>query len=59
MLMLGNAVEMDRALQLLGSLPAETLVYPGHEYTRTNLRFAQTIEPDNEALQVSYFSIEV
>jgi hydroxyacylglutathione hydrolase len=45
---------MDRALARLACLPPETLIYPGHEYTRKNLRFALTIEPKNTVLQV-YF----
>jgi hydroxyacylglutathione hydrolase len=31
----------------LGSLPAETRVYCGHEYTESNLQFASEIFPDN------------
>jgi len=32
------------------ALPDETLVYCGHEYTMSNIRFAKTVEPDNVAL---------
>jgi hydroxyacylglutathione hydrolase len=32
----------------LGKLPGETRVYCGHEYTVNNLRFAETVEPENE-----------
>lgn len=31
----------------LGSLPDETQVYCGHEYTEQNLKFAQHVERDN------------
>jgi hydroxyacylglutathione hydrolase len=31
-------------------LPPDTLVYSGHEYTISNLKFAQSIEPDNPRL---------
>ncbi len=31
----------------LGSLPPETLVYCGHEYTLSNYKFALSCEPDN------------
>jgi hydroxyacylglutathione hydrolase len=31
----------------LGSLPDDTHLYFGHEYTENNLRFAASIEPDN------------
>ena len=33
----------------LAKLPAETLVYPGHDYIENNLRFTLAREPDNEA----------
>lgn len=35
----------------LNNLPAETLLYPAHEYTASNLRFGLSIEPDNKAMQ--------
>lgn len=38
----GDAQQMHRALiKTIGSLPAETLVYCGHEYTVTNLKYAE------------------
>ena len=43
----GTPVEMHRALQKLGSLPAETLVYCAHEYTEGNLRWAAQQVPDD------------
>ena len=37
----GTAEEMDTALnQVLGSLPADTKVYDGHNYSQGNVRFA-------------------
>jgi len=42
---------MYASLQKLTALPDETLIYPGHDYTEENVRFALTVEPDNEALQ--------
>jgi hydroxyacylglutathione hydrolase len=39
------------SLVKLASLPGETEVYCGHEYTEANGRFAITIEPDNPILQ--------
>ncbi|CAG8489681.1 7809_t:CDS:1 [Acaulospora colombiana] len=36
---------------VLGSLPDDTKVYCGHEYTASNLKFAASVEPENEALQ--------
>jgi hydroxyacylglutathione hydrolase len=43
----GTPVDMHRALQKLGSLPAETLVYCAHEYTEGNLRWAAQQVPDD------------
>lgn len=37
---------MDNALSYLGTLPDETIVYNGHEYTSSNLAFGKHIEPD-------------
>ncbi|MGZ3291331.1 MAG: hydroxyacylglutathione hydrolase C-terminal domain-containing protein, partial [Xanthobacteraceae bacterium] len=31
-------------------LPDDTRIYCGHEYTKANIRFAKTIEPNNAAL---------
>jgi hydroxyacylglutathione hydrolase len=48
----GDAQMMYTALcEKLAALPDDTKVYCGHEYTEGNLRFAVTIEPDNEAMQ--------
>ncbi|KAL1606151.1 Cytoplasmic glyoxalase II [Paraconiothyrium brasiliense] len=47
----GNATEMHKALnEVLSSLPDDTKVYPGHEYTKGNVRFAKKVL-DNEAIQ--------
>lgn len=47
----GDAPTMWTSLSKLATLPADTEVYCGHEYTGANCRFALTIEPDNTALQ--------
>ncbi|KAH2547130.1 hypothetical protein KXW12_005895 [Aspergillus fumigatus] len=40
----GNAQEMHKALnETLASLPDDTRVYPGHEYTRSNVKFCLTV----------------
>ncbi|KAM3454926.1 hypothetical protein MY3296_002708 [Beauveria thailandica] len=40
----GNAAEMDEALnQRLAALPDDTIVYPGHEYTKANVQFAISV----------------
>ena len=47
----GSAEEMDKALRYLGTLPDDTIVLNGHEYTAGNLGFAKSVDPDNMALQ--------
>ncbi len=47
----GTAAQMWHSLDKLRSLPPETRVYCGHEYTQSNCRFALAIEPENAALQ--------
>jgi hydroxyacylglutathione hydrolase len=46
----GTPEMMWDSLKKLRGLPGATRVYCGHEYTQANIRFAQTIEPDNMAL---------
>lgn len=43
----GTAEQMHASLQRLAALPADTAVYCTHEYTLSNLRFAQAVEPGN------------
>lgn len=46
----GDGKTMFESLQKLAALPDQTRIYPGHDYTEENLRFALTFEPDNKAL---------
>jgi hydroxyacylglutathione hydrolase len=46
----GTPGMMWKSLLKLRDLPDDTQVYCGHEYTAANIKFAQTIEPDNPAL---------
>jgi len=46
----GNAEMMWQSLIKLRGLPDDTRFYCGHEYTKANIRFAKTIEPNNKAL---------
>lgn len=47
----GTAEQMYTALvKILGSLPDDTLVYCGHEYTANNLLYAEHVEPANTAV---------
>ena len=48
----GTPAQMLASLDKLAALPGETRVYCGHEYTTSNLRFAQAVEPGNERLEV-------
>lgn len=43
----GTAEQMAGSLAKLAQLPAETLVYCGHEYTVSNLKFELAVEPEN------------
>jgi hydroxyacylglutathione hydrolase len=47
----GTPEGMVVSLAKLSALPQETRVYCGHEYTVNNLRFAQSVEPENDAIQ--------
>ena len=46
----GSPAQMHAALGRIADLPAETALYCAHEYTRSGLRFAATVEPDNPDL---------
>ncbi|KAG8786658.1 Cytoplasmic glyoxalase II [Ceratobasidium sp. 428] len=46
----GTAAEMHKALSYLGSLPGETVVYNGHEYTKASLAFGAHVDPSNPAM---------
>lgn len=46
----GPAEKMHQSLQRLCALPSDTLVFPAHEYTQDNLRFACHIAPNDEAI---------
>ncbi len=50
----GRAQTMVDSLAKLAALPDSTQVYCGHEYTEKNLRFALTLEPNNQALKSKY-----
>jgi hydroxyacylglutathione hydrolase len=48
----GTPEMMWQSLLKLRGLPDDTRFYCGHEYTDANIRFAKTIEPNNNALTV-------
>jgi len=48
----GTPAQMAASLAKLAALPDDTLVYCAHEYTLSNLRFAEALEPGNRALRL-------
>ena len=46
----GTPAQMLASLDAMAALPDDTWVCCTHEYTLSNLRFAQAVEPDNAAL---------
>ena len=47
----GTPEQMYTSLQKFAQLPDMTLVHAAHEYTLSNIRFAQAVEPGNQDLQ--------
>ena len=47
----GTAEEMYSSLRKIKTLPPETDIYCGHEYTKANGAFAMSVEPDNPDIQ--------
>ncbi|MDJ0613652.1 MAG: hydroxyacylglutathione hydrolase [Rhizobiaceae bacterium] len=54
----GDPAMMWSSMQKLMALPAETIVYCGHEYTQTNARFALSVDPDNAKLVIRAAQID-
>jgi len=55
----GDADMMWATLEKFIAMPAETLVYSGHEYTASNAKFALTIEPNNSDLKARAKEIDL
>ncbi len=53
----GTPAQMDQSLRTIVSLPADTQIYPGHEYTEANLRFAKTVEPKNLRIEAAFLRV--
>jgi hydroxyacylglutathione hydrolase len=47
----GSAAQMHASLSRLAALPPDTQIYPAHEYTLSNLAFAQAVEPFNDDIK--------
>lgn len=46
-----TAQQMFDSIKRLTALPDDTLLFPGHDYTVDNMRFALTVEPNNMAIR--------
>jgi hydroxyacylglutathione hydrolase len=54
----GTPQQMYRSLERLAGLPEHTRLYPAHEYTLSNARFAAHAEPDNPAIAARLADVE-
>src|SRR5690348_8249802 len=54
----GTPQQMYRSLQRLAGLPASARLYPAHEYTLSNARFAVHADPHNAALEQRLREVE-
>tara|TARA_B100001063_G_C16628020_1_gene484265 strand:- start:111 stop:872 length:762 start_codon:yes stop_codon:yes gene_type:complete len=55
----GTNEQMLKSINKLKSLPKETKVYCGHEYTEKNLKFCIKYEPNNEYLRIKKDWVDV
>lgn len=54
----GSAADMFASLEKLKTLPPQTHLYCGHEYTKANAAFALSVDPDNDALKARADQVE-
>ena len=54
----GTFEQMHASILKLKSLPANTKIYAGHEYTQSNLKFALEVEPLNQKLISRYNDVQ-
>lgn len=54
----GTLEELFHSLNQLKNLPSATQVFCAHEYTHTNLRFAQLVEPQNQEVRRALKQLE-
>jgi hydroxyacylglutathione hydrolase len=52
----GTYKEMYYSLEKIKNLPLKTKIYASHEYTKRNIEFALTLEPNNKKLQEKYYN---
>ena len=48
----GTPDDMWKSLKKLKGLPEDIMIYSGHEYTKSNIEFALSVDPQNEKLTV-------
>ncbi len=46
-----DAKHLYKSFERIAQLPDDMMIYSGHEYTLSNLKFALSLEPNNRALQ--------
>lgn len=54
----GSYAQMYHSLQKLASLPQNTKIYCTHEYTLNNVKFALTLEPENQDLKMYWDALK-
>jgi hydroxyacylglutathione hydrolase len=54
----GTPAQMVSSISKLRQLPDETRVWCAHEYTLSNLKFALTVDPDNQDLKARYQKVQ-
>ena len=54
----GTYEQMHKSILKLKSLPSNTKIYSGHEYTQSNLKFAMEVEPLNQKLISRYNDVQ-
>ena len=47
----GTPEDMWKSLKKLKQLPKDFMIYSGHEYTKSNIEFALTVDPQNDKLK--------
>jgi hydroxyacylglutathione hydrolase len=54
----GTPEQMFKSLQKFKKLPGDMKIYSGHEYTKSNIEFALSIDANNEALKNLKINVE-
>lgn len=54
----GTPEQMFRSLEKIKNLPKSIMIYCGHEYTLSNIAFAQTVDPNNKMLEKKLYFVK-